>query len=176
MFTAPLSYFAWVRTIAADHVSTPFSWAWVCCWSSANLGKGAEVFGTPTEGYLAAATARHLATTNRMYNDLGSIARDTAECNLNSIHFPEFNKGSAPDLVMQKLALKSLAEYEHSCVTYTRHCLEEEVKRAHPNAVESSFERQKLYTIGLLCDVGSLWDSLYALRDLSSNIPHRSTL
>jgi hypothetical protein len=140
------------------------------------LGKGAEVFGTPTEGYLAAATARHLATTNRMYNDLGSIARDTAECNLNSIHFPEFNKGSAPDLVMQKLALKSLAEYEHSCVTYTRHCLEEEVKRAHPNAVESSFERQKLYTIGLLCDVGSLWDSLYALRDLSSNIPHRSTL
>ena len=100
IFATDLPYFDWVRTIASDHVSTPLNFAWVCCWASGTLNGGGETFAAPTEKYLTAVLSRQLATTNRMFNDLSSIARDTTECNLNSVHFPEFNKTRTPDVAV----------------------------------------------------------------------------
>lgn len=164
-FATDLPYFDWVRTIASHHVSTPLIFAWVCCWTSGILNKGAETFGEPTEKYLATALSRHLATTNRMFNDLGSIERDTAECNLNSLHFPEFSRTGS-----QKPALKWLAEHEHGCVEYTLKCLQQKLKRAYPHQPANWAERMKLGPIRLLCDVSHLWDQLYLIRDHSSTM------
>ncbi|SMR42083.1 unnamed protein product [Zymoseptoria tritici ST99CH_3D1] len=173
VFGTDLSYFDWVRTIASDHVSTPLNFAWVRCWTSGVLSKGLESFSGPSEQYLAAAVSRHLATTNRMYNDFSSISRDTAECNLNSVHFPEFNKAESTDVASQKVALRALADYEHGCVERTLECLSGEVRKANPYQPEGWTERMKLGPIRLLCDVSHLWDQLYLIRDHSSTIQSR---
>lgn len=166
-----MSYFNWVRTIAADHVSTPLNFAWVRCWTSGVLNHGTEAFATPIEDYLASALARHLATTNRMYNDLSSVARDTAECNLNSVHFLEFNKTPSPDVAAQKSGLRSLAEYEHECVEDTLGRLEREMARSKPHMQNgTTVGNMKLAPIKLLCDVSHLWDQLYMVRDHSSTM------
>jgi hypothetical protein len=146
------------------------NFAWVSCWTSGVLNKGDETFANPTEKYLAAALSRHLATTNRMFNDLSSIARDTAEINLNSVHFPEFTKSESTNVAVQKAALRSLAEHEHGCVEHTLECLRREVKRAHPHQPEDWAEKMKLGPIKLLCDVSHLWDQLYLIRDHSSTM------
>ncbi|KAF7191955.1 Ent-kaur-16-ene synthase, partial [Pseudocercospora fuligena] len=176
-FLTDMMYFQWVRTTASDHVSTPLSWAFICCWTSANLGHGAQVFSSPIENYLAAALVRHLATANRMYNDFGSFARDSAEFNVNSLHFREFHgEDGNLDYVSARRrlqALKSLADFEHACVEASRGSLEAEIDRANPRASDQSFAVQKLRTVGLLCDVASLWDQIYCLRDLSSSIYSR---
>lgn len=44
-------------------------------------------------GYLSRSLARHLATMCRQYNDYGSAVRDMDEGNLNSLDFPESNRG-----------------------------------------------------------------------------------
>ena len=40
---------------------------------------------------------RRLAAMCRQYNDYGSIVRDRAEVNLNSVNFPEFHEGGSED-------------------------------------------------------------------------------
>ncbi|EME80706.1 uncharacterized protein MYCFIDRAFT_189135 [Pseudocercospora fijiensis CIRAD86] len=167
-FHTEIPFFTWVRTTAADHVSTPFTVAWVRCWISSVVGKGTEAFQLPTEKYFASALARHIATTNRMYNDLGSIRRDVTERNLNSVHFPEFAGFDAVE--ERKKALQSLAEYEQKCVEGSREKLEEAFREACSGAFENSRDEAKLHILGALCDVASLWDQLYTIRDLSSQI------
>lgn len=169
VFATTRPFFEWVRTTAADHVSTAYSLAWAFCLISGSLGCGASLFNTPTEKYLAAALSRHLTTKQRMYNDLASTTRDIEECNLNSIHFPEFSSATE-DVAQKKLALKSMAEYEDSCVQHTFASLEKETLRAYGAWPESSFERRKIAYIGLFCDVSSLFDQLYVLKDLSAQI------
>jgi hypothetical protein len=89
VFASPTrTYFDWVRTTSADHTSCPYSFVFYTCL----VGKpGQEIFATVSTKYLAQDLARHLATMCRQYNDYGSITRDHAERNLNSVNFPEFH-------------------------------------------------------------------------------------
>jgi hypothetical protein len=92
---------------------------------------GVESFLTAQSKYLAAAACQHLATICRMYNDYGSVARDEAECNLNSIDFAEFHTktglgrkrngdtdrqeyGEGSAMEPRKMTLYELAQYEWS--------------------------------------------------------------
>ena len=52
---------------------------------------GGDCFVGAIQKYLAQVLVRHLAAMCRMYNDYGSIARDRAEQNDNSVNFPEFH-------------------------------------------------------------------------------------
>ena len=84
------SYFDWVRTTSADHTSCPFAFVFFTCLI-ANPCK--STFMTIRQNYLSQDMCRHLATTMcRQPNDYGSVARDRAERNLNSLDFPEFDK------------------------------------------------------------------------------------
>lgn len=94
------SYHKWIHATGADDTSCPFSFQFfVCLISNRSLEharKGGNVrtnqnhFHGAQAGYVAHALSRRLAVMCRMYNDLGSIARDQAESNLNSLDFEEF--------------------------------------------------------------------------------------
>jgi hypothetical protein len=131
------------------------------------------MFATPTEKYLAAAMTRHMTTMCRMYNDIGSVTRDAAELNVNSINFAEFNSKNADDPTAKKQALAAMAEYEQSCYEHSLLSLEKEVLRAYPGESETAFSRRKLRIVQLFGSVTVLYDQLYVLRDLSSSIGSR---
>ncbi|KAK3945231.1 terpene cyclase [Diplogelasinospora grovesii] len=129
--SATTSFFQWVRTTSADHTSCPYSFAFVSSLLSASVAGGADCFPSAREKYLAEAACRHLATMCRMYNDYGSLARDRAERNLNSINFPEFSRGGASNVdgaddEAKKAALFAVAEYERSCLDLALDRLEKE--------------------------------------------------
>ena len=88
-FLSPASsYYTWVHTTSADNTSCPFSFTFYTCLIAP--APGVECFTTVEQQYVAQDVARRLATMCRMYNDYGSVARDRAEGNLNSVDFPEF--------------------------------------------------------------------------------------
>lgn len=173
----------WVRTTAADHVACAYSFAFMSCLLASSLGAaGVEVFSTVREKYFAAATVRHLTTACRMYNDLGSIARDEAEKNLNSVHFAEFGGGEivADDghaaVETRKEALLTLARFEDECFRHALSRLREEVERPKASAKTSSstpfdaFSKRKVDLVEFFCEVTDTYDQLYLVKDLSSRI------
>ncbi|KAK3386276.1 hypothetical protein B0T20DRAFT_465316 [Sordaria brevicollis] len=107
----PRTYYSWVRSTSADHTSCPFSFTFYTCLLSHNPGKHGNGNGNTTgngnrmgenlfsrdakTSYVTEAMVRSLASLCRMFNDYGSVARDHAEGNLNSVNFGEFHLSSA---------------------------------------------------------------------------------
>jgi len=81
------TFFNWVRTTSADHTSCPYSFVFYLCL----MGSGsASLEMNIRQRYNLEDECRHLASMCRQCNDLGSVARDQYEGNLNSVNFPEF--------------------------------------------------------------------------------------
>lgn len=162
------TFFQWVRTTSADHTSCPYSFYFVSCWLSSFHLNGAESFPTVREKYLAAATCRHLASMCRMYNDYGSVARDAAENNLNSVNFPEYD--TSGDIEDKKRALFELAEYERSCLNDAKARLAE---WSHPRVDKSTTGAPKARLMDIwqmFCDVTDLYGQIYVVRDIASRL------
>ncbi|KAG5960164.1 hypothetical protein E4U57_000255 [Claviceps arundinis] len=161
------TYYNWVRTTGGNHVACAYSLTFSNCLVSANIGHGKEVYPTVVQKYLSNAIARHLTTMCRIYNDFGSISRDSDERNVNSIHFPEFS-----DCVGQegrKKCLAQLGEYESACLNLALHELSQEISRRQtPSRID--FDSRNFSILRLFCDVTDLYDQLYVIRDLSSAI------
>ncbi|KAG6040943.1 hypothetical protein E4U41_006534 [Claviceps citrina] len=165
-FTSPAqTYCHWVRTTGGNHVACAYSLAFSNCLVSALLGQGEEVYPTVMQKYLATAVARHLTTMCRMYNDLGSILRDSNERNVNSMHFPEFSSSSQEG---RKKVLAQLSEYEHTCLDEALHKLDLETCNAHKMASRIHLDNRKLSILKLFRDVTNLYNELYVIKDLSS--------
>ena len=166
------TYFNWVHTTSADHTSCPYSFAFFTCLISK---PGQECFVTTKQKYLAQDLCRHLATMCRQYNDYGSIARDRAEQNLNSVDFPEFNPdetvspGAADDerdsddvevtearANKKKEDLLWLAEYERECLDVSFRRPESQVSAEVANALK------------LFIRVTDLYEQIYVMRDIAS--------
>ncbi|KAJ4314597.1 hypothetical protein N0V84_008821 [Fusarium piperis] len=162
------SYFHWVRTTGGNHVACAYSLAFSNCLVSASLGRGEEVYPTVEQKYLATAVTRHLTTMCRMYNDYGSMARDSDERNINSMHFPEFS--SCETLNSKKRSLSRLAEYEHACLVRAIHELDKEFHSTPGAALRSDMGSRKMSVLKLFCDVTDLYDQLYVIKDLSSRL------
>lgn len=126
-FPASRNYWDWVRSISAVHTSCPYSWDWVSCRMTSE--RGDEPFPTALTKYLSAELGQHLAVMCRMYNSYGSLARDKAEGNLNSMDFPEFEdcgvipmssdateKQTSAELQEKRGALMEMAEYGRECL------------------------------------------------------------
>ena len=158
------TFFQWVRTTSADHTSCPYSFSFVSCLMSA-LNNGQECFPTASEKYLAEDMCRHLATMCRMYNDYGSVSRDEAENNLNSINFPEYESYTSPD--SKKTALFQLAEYERSCLNVARERLGAET-RSPSDAAKVKGRQMELWD--MFCDVTDLYGQIYVVRDIASRM------
>lgn len=169
------TFFHWVRTTSADHTSCPYSFSFVSCLLSAFLVNGRECFPSVEEKYLAAATCRHLATMCRMYNDYGSIVRDAAEGNVNSINFPEYHQpisGGSVTIDQQKRALFDLAQYERACLDDALRRLQDIPRSTGDLAVDGVKDRQ-MAIWKMFCDVTDLYGQIYVVRDIASrmNVP-----
>ncbi len=102
----------------------------------------------------------------RQYNDYGSILRDRAEKNLNSINFPEFD-AEAKDLMTDndgdvesrlKENLYWIAEYERECIGVTLRRLEEQLGKT------------KIMMLRVFVDVTDLYRQIYIARDITSRL------
>jgi hypothetical protein len=159
-----LNYFQWVRTTSADHTSCPYSFKFFCCL----INNGKECFVTAKQKYLSQDLCSHLATMCRQYNDYGSVARDRAEANLNSLDFSEFcdderaattngiKTGTTSD--DKKDELFWLAEYERSCMEKARMELQKEIS---PSLARS---------LKLFINVTDMFGQIYVLKDIASRM------
>lgn len=172
---ARISFFRWVRTTAADHTSCPYSFSFVSCLlgSKAN-SRELGCFGCISEKYYSAAACQHLATMCRMYNDYGSVSRDQAEGNLNSINFPDFGEFESSSISAdsqegsKKKELFGLAEYERACLGTALNRLEN-AKSTHAKSQEAKELAQRQMVIWrLFCDVTDLYGQIYVVRDIAS--------
>ena len=185
------SYFEWVRTTSAIHTSCPSAFAYLLCLlgGAANVQRTAngnatttDCFPTPKQKYYSQALCRHLATMCRQYNDYGSIARDRAEQNLNSVNFPEFHTTQASSVSMTesssssplssappdeqedriKATLMELAEFEREGMVRAKEKLEAELEREKMGAVKDA--------VGVFVDVTDLYGQIYVARDIASRM------
>ncbi|KAI4263582.1 MAG: hypothetical protein L6R42_001282 [Xanthoria sp. 1 TBL-2021] len=93
LFSTPRTSFpTWLHTTGAGHVSGPWSFSFFLCCISSTIRRGADCFTTLRQKLLAADMNAHIGAFCRAYNDYGSITRDRAENNLNSVNFPEFHR------------------------------------------------------------------------------------
>jgi hypothetical protein len=163
------SYYRWVHTTSADHTSCPYSFAFFSCLISA---PGVACFSDAQQKYISQDLCRHLATMCRQYNDYGSVARDRAEQNINSINFPEFHpppgkgcngtakqeeasKVSDADL---KMTLLSIAEYEReSMLLAVRH-------------LEKMMPASTMAALKLFINVTDFYGQIYVARDIASRM------
>lgn len=152
------TFFNWVRTTSADHTSCPYSFVFFLCLIGEN---GRAVISSIQQRYALEDACRHLATMCRQYNDLGSVARDQEEKNLNSVNFPEFGAGdddepatAAEKLQRRKRDLLAVAEYE-------RRCLGRVVTE-----LESSLDPSVMEKLRLFVQVTDLYGQIYVVRDI----------
>ncbi|KAM0213314.1 hypothetical protein ACHAQI_004357 [Fusarium lateritium] len=174
VFNSPTqSYFHWVNSTGGSHVACAYSFAFSNCLISTSHYQGQEAFPTVTQKYLISDIMRHATAMCRMYNDFGSISRDEAERNVNSIHFPDFascNRTSYEPVESRKERLGQLAEYEQACLSHALAALERDCYRSQRKNGTISIEARKLSIVRLFCDVTDLYDQLYVAQDLSSRL------
>ena len=161
--TSKYTYYDWVHTVSADHSSCPYSFAFFTAMIAL---PNADCFPDIQSKYLAQDLCRHLATMCRQYNDFGSLLRDRAESNLNSVNFPEFHlhqvgehrsdgKVIPSSDESAKAALFEIAQYEREYVAIASAKLEKIVSPDVMNALK------------LFVDVTDLFGQIYVARDIA---------
>ena len=102
-----------------------------------------------------------------MYNDYGSLARDTDEQNLNSVNFPEFHlksrsRARASEETWDERAKSNLlwiADYERQGLQVALALLAAELGDAQQPTVEA---------VKLFINVTDLYGQIYVLRDIGT--------
>ncbi|TEY54220.1 hypothetical protein BOTCAL_0241g00010 [Botryotinia calthae] len=169
-FTFPASRNYWdrMRNISAVHTSCLYSWDWISCRMTSE--RGDEPFPTALTKYLSAELGQHLAVMCRMYNYYGSLARDKAEKNLNSVNSPEFEncavstmssdateKQTTAELQERKSALMEMAEYERERLV---------VKARLRPLVDERIRG----VLDVFVNVTDLYGQIYVARDIASRM------
>ena len=164
---ATQSFYQWVRSTSADHTSCPFSFFFFNCitYASSSPAKQARggILASSRTAYLAEDACRHLATTCRMYNDLGSTARDADERNLNSTNFPEFSahhslhSNGVDSRAKAKEDLLWLARYEEKGLAMALDLLEEELR-----------DDNLMSHLRFFVNVTELYGQIYVLKDVGT--------
>ncbi|TGJ88643.1 hypothetical protein E0Z10_g81 [Xylaria hypoxylon] len=133
------TYYSWVNTTGANDTHAPFTFQFFACLVAPVAGE--PLFCGVHQHYLSSGTSRHLSNLCRQYNDYGSVARDEAEKNLNSLNFPEFHEistqeqgdicGGGNDEHGMKQDLYFIAQYERQCLNHAMEALEAEIRPTH---------------------------------------------
>ena len=154
-----LGFKNWVTGIAANHTSCPYSFIFAACIFPTNKH---DFFNTVYQKYVADDLCRHLAIMCRMYNDLGSLARDRQEQNLNSIDFFDFpGAKKLQEVEAAKRELLALAEYERGRLDQLLSTLE---SREGSNGLES----KSMAMIRVFVTVTDMFGQIYVRKDLAS--------
>lgn len=139
----------WTHTTSGDHTAGPFAVAAFFCM----LGQGKDLMPSPQSKYIAQNMSRHLAALCRLYNDFGSMARDRAENNLNSVNFAEFSEAGDEPTLKEKLF--AIAEYE-------RRCLNASMAELRPLVDEKVFT-----ALSIFCNSADMYGQMYVIKDLT---------
>jgi hypothetical protein len=174
------TFFDWVHTTSSDHTSCPYSFFFVLCLLSKD---GQDCFETPAEKYASQSLCRHLAIMCRMYNDYGSVLRDSEEFNLNSLNFPEFvyakasNGSSNPMATSATLsneiendALESAKEELLAIAQYERVEMEQALRRLQAIAGTNPHKLRVIEVLKMFCDVTDSYGQIYMARDIASRM------
>ncbi|KAG4222289.1 hypothetical protein PC116_g29236 [Phytophthora cactorum] len=155
------TFHSWVHSTSADHTSCPFSFVFFQCLLFPTHG---DVAGRSAKtAYLVEDACRHLASLCRMYNDYGSLARDTDQSNLSSLNFPEF-AGSAKNGEQQaKAQLMNIAEYERRCLDVALNELEDEILGG-----DGGSKGKWMSAIRLFVNVTDLYGQIYVVKDIAT--------
>lgn len=193
------TYYEWVHTTSADHTSCPYSFELFTCLISTSPGDGDECLrpndygqddcfsSSPLTRYLSSDVCRHLATLCRQYNDYGSVRRDSAEGNLNSIDFPEFHRecshvgeynvdaqekadsscrkvdesrglGADPEMMNHRRAeLMKVADYERQCLDLAL------------GQLKHLLDQRTNLALQVFVDVTDLYGQIYVVRDINTD-------
>lgn len=168
------TFYHWVRSTSADHTSCPFAFIFFNCLlhvADSRAGQGhSSILASARTAYLAEDTCRHLASLCRMYNDLGSVARDADEGNLNSTCFPEFFSrrdtttagGGGPVAAPHgdaKAELLWIAEYERRGLMTAMESLGNELGPG-----------RTMESLRFFVDLTDLYGQIYVLEDVGTRI------
>jgi cell wall assembly regulator SMI1 len=145
----------WVRGDSADHTSCNYSFAFFTCLLSRDPETLKPTFNTAYGNYVAQDLCTSLAATCRIYNDIGSFARDAEEKNVNSRNFPEFTNCS-----MHKVELLEIVGYEQEKIASAFEKLEKVLRPAKKMRV---MEAVKLFT-----NVTNSYGQIYLARDIGT--------
>ncbi|KAH8836465.1 hypothetical protein MCOR27_008909 [Pyricularia oryzae] len=162
------TFFDWVRTTASDRTAIAFPFYFACCHFSSSQTPGEDVFATAAEKYLVDAAIRHLATKGRLMNDFGSTGRDSAEGNVNSVHFPELQRCSAAAAsstpAAKKVVLQRLIEFEEHCCSRALELLSQACLDGHERRESLHLQKRKVVMPTVYRDVSELYGQLYMLK------------
>lgn len=173
--SARTSYYSWVRNTSADNTQTPSIFTFFSCLIAP---PGESFFRGVRQHYFSSALCRHLANLCREYNDYGSIARDQAEGNLNSLDFPEFHETceipvdqengngvheQGRDQDAMKMDLFSIAEYERECLDHATTRLSAEMRGDQRGEWKAEALKVFINTV-------DLYGQIYIARDISSRV------
>ena len=172
-FRSPRStYYSWVRTTSADNTHCPFTFHFFTCLAAPAPGQA--FFQGVRQHYLSNALCRHLANLCRQYNDYGSVTRDQAESNVNSLNFPEFHEPcrspradghvEVRDEETMKRDLFFIAEYERECMSGAMEKLEREME------VEEEGGGWRVRALRAFVDTVDLYGQIYVVRDLTNRV------
>jgi hypothetical protein len=150
----PSSYLRWVRNTASDHLSSHYAFAFLMCL----LGNDEDYLADSEIRYIAQDTCTHLSVICRMFNDYGSLERDTKESNLNSMFFPEFSgeQKSEKDL---RAELVKLTKYERKCLNLSF----DELRRVCGTRHRRVYDMARLFY-----NASEIYTEVYEIKDLST--------
>jgi hypothetical protein len=137
----------------ADDTSCSYSFAFYMALCTHVLGTR-QAAANPSTEYLFNALCESLATMCRMYNDYGSLARDSDEGNLNCIDFLNDQGG---DIQKAKWELMRLAKFERGCMDLALLGLK-----------ASGVKGQALDALMLFIDVTDLFGQVYVVNDVET--------
>ncbi|KAI6510862.1 hypothetical protein MCOR13_000785 [Pyricularia oryzae] len=171
-FKHPQSFFLWARTVGTENIASPLYFAFLACIIPQSVLPslaGSDILPTMEEKYYGEAVCKHSAAMCRMYNDLGSIARDTAEKNLNSVHFPEFDKTLAET---RKQALWDIAQFEREAFEDARARMERATKKrmAGMGEKEKKATELRIKYWRMYCNITDLYGQIWVVKDFSAPV------
>lgn len=112
---------------------------------------------------------RHITDVTRIYNDCGSIARNSAKKNLNSVDFPEFaTTASGSD----KRALQALGEYERACCQVSFAHLKAALVQTAATPAEEAGKRRRLDVWQVFLNTAELCGQIYVICDFTARSVH----
>ena len=172
-FLAPrVDYHTWVTMTSAPNTHCPFSYHFFTILAAPNPSQ--PYFRGAKQHWLSASVCHHLSNVCRLYNDHGSVARDAAEGNLNSLNFPEFHESTkGTDLRHQGLEERSekamradlwaIADFERECLDRATNELDEEVRMMEGG-------KWKMEALRTFLEVVDLYGQLQVARDITPRV------
>lgn len=187
-FHAPRMGFApWLHLVGSGHIGAPIGMVWfAACVGHKLRGAGRDCFSTVKQKLMIWNANSHAGKQLRMFNDYGSVVRDAAERNLNSINFPEFFHYSSSERIqsadpneMFTSEQKTIDWFEVAqrkqmlleAAMHERRCTDREMNELYKELKADSIAGRILASwIEVYYAGGDLFSDMYLLRDVTNSI------